>query len=277
MSIRLALARLQIETNQHTAAQQTLEALTDHEMFADQAWLLLGQLAERDEKWQLALQHYDQVLSGNLLLQATRASVRLLMQQNKAPSALALLQKKRYQAPELSEPLTLLGEQLLRQQQAFAAAIEWIDEGRQLLPENQESPQLLYSRALLNFHLEDIAQMEVDLRQLLDIEPNNATALNALGYTLVDKTDRINEGLLFIQKAHAVDSDSAEILDSLGWALYKLGRYEEALEHLTQAYAKLPESEIAEHLIQVFWQLNKNEQAEALLKQYPELDIKPNL
>ncbi len=275
LTVRLALARIQIETEQYSAAQTTLEELTHYEILADQAWLLLGQLAEYDKNWQLALQHYSQVTNGESLLEAIRASLRLLIQQQNLPAALSLLQEKRNQAPELSVPLTLMGEQLLRQQQDFTAAIAWVDEGRQLLPENQESPQLLYARALLNFHLKELEQMEEDLLQLLALDPNNATALNALGYTLIDQTERVNEGLLLIQKAHALDSESAEILDSLGWALYKLGRYEEALEHLTQAHAKLPESEIAEHLIQVLWKLNKIQQADDLLQQYPELDLQP--
>ncbi|GLR64749.1 tetratricopeptide repeat protein [Marinospirillum insulare] len=276
LPIRLALARIQIETEQYTAAKQTLKDLTDFDLLADQSWLLLGQLAERDQQWQLALQHYNQVTSGDPLVLATQASVRLLVENNQAPTALGLIQEKRSQAPELSVPLTLLGESLLRQQKDFAAALSWVDSGRDLLAENQESTQLLYARALLNYHLDDLNQMEADLNHLLSIDPNNAVALNALGYTLVDKTERINEGLLLIQKAHALDSESAEILDSLGWALFKLGRYEEALEYLEEAYARLQESEIAEHLIQVFWKLEKNEQAETLLNNYPELNLQPN-
>lgn len=275
LPIRLALARIQIETEQYSAAKNTLAELTHYDLLADQAWLLLGQLAERDKNWQLALQHYNQVTQVEFLLEATRASLRLFMQQNNLPAGLSLLQEKRSQAPELSVPLTLMGEQLLRQQQEFTHAVTWVDEGRQLLPENQESTQLLYVRALLNFHLKDLEQMEEDLTQLLALDPNNATALNALGYTLVDQTERVNEGLLLIQKAHALDSESAEILDSLGWALFKLGRYEEALEHLTQAHTQLPESEIAEHLIQVLRKLHKNKQADALLQQYPELNLQP--
>jgi len=276
LPIRLALARIQIETKQYTAAKQTLEELTSYEDLADQSWLLLGQLAERNGHWQQALKNYNRVISGEALLTATQSSTRLLMKQKQPSAALELLQQKRTSAPELSVPLTLLGEQLLRQQKDFSAALKWVDAGRQLLPENQESPQLLYTRALLNFHLNDLDQMEEDLKLLLSIDPNNAIALNALGYTLVDKTERINEGLLLIQKAHALDSESAEILDSLGWALFKLGRYEEALEYLEEAYARLQESEIAEHLIQVLWRLNKNKEAEALLKNYPELNLQPN-
>lgn len=276
LPIRLALARMQIETEQYAAARQALKELTEYTVLADQAWLLLGQLAERDKHKSLALQHYKKVTSGEALLEATRASLRLLIQQGKIPAAMSFLEEKRSSSPELSVPLTLMGEQLLRQQKDFTAALNWVDAGRQLLPENQESSQLLYTRALLNFHLNKISTMEEDLNLLLSFDPNNAIALNALGYTLVDQTKRINEGLLLIQKAHALDSESAEILDSLGWALFKLGRYEEALEYLEEAYARLQEGEIAEHLIQVFWQLNKNARAEALLKQHPELDLKPN-
>lgn len=276
LPIRLALAKIQIETKQYAAAKETLRQLTEFELLADQAWLYLGQLAERDNQWQEALQHYNQVTSGEPLLEALRASVRILVGQEQLAAALGLLQEKRDQAPELSVHLTLLGEQLLRQQKNYTAAITWVDEGRLLLPENQDSPQLIYARALLNYHLNDLVQMEEDLNLLLTLEPNNAIALNALGYTLVDKTERINEGLLLIQKAHALDSESPEILDSLGWALFKLGRYEEALEYLEEAYARLPENEIAEHLIQVFWQLNNNEQANLLIEKHPEINLQPN-
>lgn len=263
--IRLALARIQIETGQSTAARQTLEELTEHPLLADQAWLHLGQLAENDQDTTTALESYQQVTEGQALLEATRASTRILLQQNRHETALELLRLKRQQAEELTIPLTLMGEQLLRQQSHYAAALQWIDEGRYLLPEGQDSPQLLYSRAMINFQLNDLEQMENDLQQLLEIEPNSAMALNALGYTLVDRTARINEGLLLIQKAHALDSEAPEILDSLGWALFKLGRKVEAREYLEEAYARLPDEEIAAHLAETLWELGEQQQALELL------------
>lgn len=270
--IRLALARIQMETGQNPAARQTLEELTEYPLLADQAWLHLGQLAEADQDTDTALQAYQQVSSGQSLLEATRASTRILLQQNQHSQALQLLSLKRQQAPELTTPLTLMGEQLLRQQGQHAAALQWIDEGRFLLPDGQDSPQLLYSRAMINFQLNDLQQMENDLQLLLEIEPNSAMALNALGFTLVDRTDRINEGLLLIQKAHALDSESPEILDSLGWAMFKLGRKVEAREYLEEAYARLPDEEIAAHLAETLWELDARQQALDLLQQHLNTD-----
>ncbi|SFX66612.1 tetratricopeptide repeat protein [Marinospirillum alkaliphilum] len=270
--IRLALARIQIETGQYTAARATLEQLTDHPLLSDQVWLHLGQLAERDNEPDVALDHYAQVTAGQPLLDATRASVRLLLDRNQWMSALALLDKRRQQAPELNIQLTLLGEQLLRQQGDYRSALDWIDGGRALLPEYQDSPQLLYSRAMLNYQMNDLAEMEIDLRLLLEIEPNSAMALNALGYTLVDRTDRINEGLLLIQKAHALDSEAPEILDSLGWALFRLGRHEEAREYLEEAYARLPDEEIAAHLAETLWELGHRDEALQLLGRHLQSD-----
>lgn len=266
--IRLALARIQMETGQNSAARQTLEELTEYPLLADQAWLHLGQLAENDKDTAAALESYQQVTSGQALLEAARASTRILLQQDQYHGALQFLHLKRQQAPELTTPLTLMGEQLLRQQSDYAAALQWIDEGRYLLPEGQDSPQLLYSRAMINFQLNDLQQMENDLQLLLEIEPNSAMALNALGYTLVDRTSRINEGLLLIQKAHALDSEAPEILDSLGWALFKLGRKVEAREYLEEAYARLPDEEIAAHLAETLWELGERKLALELLKHH---------
>ncbi|MBE0506623.1 MAG: tetratricopeptide repeat protein [Marinospirillum sp.] len=266
--IRLALARIQMETGQNSAARQTLEELTEYPLLADQAWLHLGQLAENDKDTAAALESYQQITGGQALLEATRASTRILLQQNRYHSALQLIHLKRKQAPELSTPLTLMGEQLLRQQSDYVAALQWIDEGRYLLPDGQDSPQLLYSRAMINFQLNDLQQMENDLLLLLEIEPNSAMALNALGYTLVDRTTRINEGLLLIQKAHALDSEAPEILDSLGWALFKLGRKVEAREYLEEAYARLSDEEIAAHLAETLWELGERELALELLQQH---------
>lgn len=266
--IRLALARLQIETGQYDAARTALEQLTEEETLADQAWLLLGQLAEKDGNTDAALEHYQQVAAGQPLLDASRASVRLLEQQRQIQTAIDLLYQQRRRDSTLSVQLTLMGEPLLRQYGKPEQTIIWIDQGRNLLPIGQDSPQLLYLRAMTHHRLDDLDSAEQDLRLLLDIEPNNAMALNALGYTLVDRTDRINEGLLLIQRAHALDSESPEILDSLGWALFKLGRHEEAREHLEEAYARLQDEEIAAHLAETFWELGHQEQARALIRQH---------
>ena len=266
--IRLALARIQLETQQFAAARNSLQQLTDDELLADQAYIHLAELAEREGDWQQALDFYAQVEAGQALLDAVRASVELLLAHRQEANALELLDQKRRDNPELTVPLTLIGESLYRRNQDFTGAIDWINQGRELLPQGQESLRLLYARALIHYELDQLRAMEEGLRLLLEIDPNNAMALNALGYSLVNLTDdRIHEGLLLIKKAHALNSESPEILDSLGWALFRLGRLEEAREYLEEAFQRLPDEEIAAHLVETLWELGEQEEARTLLQQ----------
>ena len=91
------------------------------------------------------------------------------------------------------------------------------------------------------------------MRAILARDPNNATALNALGYTLADRTDRHEEALRLISRALELDPGEPAIMDSMGWVLYRTGRYEEALDYLTRAYAEFPDPEVAAHLGEVLW------------------------
>ena len=96
-------------------------------------------------------------------------------------------------------------------------------------------------------------QLERDLRSILSREPNNAQALNALGYTLADRTDRYEEAHELIAKALELKPDDYYILDSMGWVLYRLGRHQEALQYLRRAAAASDDSEVAAHLGEVLW------------------------
>jgi len=95
----------------------------------------------------------------------------------------------------------------------------------------------------------------------VEADPNNVQALNAYGYTLVDRTDRTKEGFGYIQRAYNMKSDDPAILDSLGWAYYRLGKYTEAIKYLRQALDILKDGEIAAHLGEVLWVSGDHEQA----------------
>lgn len=99
----------------------------------------------------------------------------------------------------------------------------------------------------------DLALMEADLRAILSRDPNNATALNALGYTLADQTDRVDEAYALISRALALDPEEPAILDSMGWVLFRKGEMEKSISYLTQAYAAFPDAEVAAHLGEVLW------------------------
>ena len=107
----------------------------------------------------------------------------------------------------------------------------------------------------------NFALAESDLRALLALDENNATILNALGYTMALHTDRQQEAYDLIIRAHTLSPDSPSIIDSLGWVLFKLGRSQEALNYLNQAYSMVPDPEIAAHLGEVYWVLGENNRA----------------
>ena len=90
--------------------------------------------------------------------------------------------------------------------------------------------------------------------------------MNALGYTLADRTDQYKEAEKLIRKALKIDPKSAAIIDSLGWVLYKLGRHEEALHELQRAYEQLNDHEVASHIVEVLAALERHDEALELLE-----------
>ena len=109
--------------------------------------------------------------------------------------------------------------------------------------------------------LGDIDGAEIDLRKILDLKPNDPDAMNALGYTLADRTDRYQEALVLIEKALEQKPESAAILDSMGWVLLKLGRFEDAEPYFIKAWEKSKDHEIAAHYGELLWLLGRQQEA----------------
>ncbi|MGB0734310.1 MAG: tetratricopeptide repeat protein, partial [Pontibacterium sp.] len=106
-----------------------------------------------------------------------------------------------------------------------------------------------------------------DLKHIIALENNNATALNALGYTMLLHTNRYQEAFDYISRALKASPDDVSIIDSMGWAHHKLGNYDKALEYLERAYSISQDEEIASHLIQSLWSTGQTERAQQLLKE----------
>ncbi|HSM27529.1 MAG TPA: tetratricopeptide repeat protein, partial [Thioalkalivibrio sp.] len=122
-----------------------------------------------------------------------------------------------------------------------------------------------YARGLVHERADDIPAAEEDFRSILEQDPDNASALNALGYTLADRTERYEEAYALIIRADELRPDDAAITDSYGWVLYRLGRLDEAVVKLRQAYALFPDGEIASNLAVVLWELGEREESRAIL------------
>jgi len=140
----------------------------------------------------------------------------------------------------------------------YAKSLEVLTGG---LDQYNDNPTLLYSRALVAERLEQRDLFESDLKTVIEVEPDNAYALNALGYFLADRDERLDESQIYLQKAHELKPEDAAITDSLGWLYYRQGKYIESIELLQKAYSLMPDTEIAAHLGEVLWV--SGEQAEA--------------
>jgi tetratricopeptide (TPR) repeat protein len=124
-----------------------------------------------------------------------------------------------------------------------------------------DEPSLLYARALMWERRDDIPRAEADFRKILVADQENVAALNALGYTLADRTDRYDEALTLIERARAAEPDNAAIIDSYGWVLYRLGRHDDALVELRRAYTMQKDAEIAAHVGEVLWVMGRKDEA----------------
>ncbi|SDD96274.1 Tetratricopeptide repeat-containing protein [Paracoccus isoporae] len=166
--------------------------------------------------------------------------------------------------PELPEGWIALGD-LMRQQEKWAQAVPAYDKAVALIdPADTDAlwfPR--YARAIALERLGDFPRAEADLRAALAIQPNNAQMLNYLGYSYVDRGENLDEALELIERAVRLSPDDGYILDSLGWALYRLGRYREAVEPQERAVALMSnDSLVNDHLGDIYWQVGRKREAE---------------
>ena len=241
-------------TWQRMASLESLEAAG-----ARHAWLtaVLAEILEMDEA---AIEWYSRV-DGALKQRADLRRAILLAGRDDLPRARALLgEVRRSPRPETTEQAWLIEGQLLAESGNNEQALELLSEALTELP---GSAELLYARAMAAVNAEQLALAEQDLRTIIQGDPENAVALNALGYTLSDRTDRQREALRLIETALELEPENPAILDSMGWVLFKLGRAEEGLPYLRDAAESEPHPEIVAHLIEALWTLNRRDEARA--------------
>ncbi len=154
--------------------------------------------------------------------------------------------------------LALNRHYFLMSEYQYEEALGAINEVLYYLPENVD---LIYARALVAAELRRLDIAEPDLRAIIASQPDHANALNALGYTLADQTERFDEARELIEKALKLRPNDAHILDSMGWIAYKQKDYDTAIEYLEKAFAASEEVEIATHLAEVLWETGDQERA----------------
>jgi Tfp pilus assembly protein PilF len=147
---------------------------------------------------------------------------------------------------------------LLFLQNKFDEADDLVRRGNEYLPKNVAGYALVSN---LLQHLNHGAEAEAALRKALQSDPNNALALNNLGYSMVERNEKLEEALAMIQRAVKAEPKNAAYLDSLGWAYFKLEKFEEAERYLAEAAQFGAAAAILDHLGDAFQKRGKLPQA----------------
>jgi len=229
---------------------------------ADKARYFLGQIAEEGKRWDEALNWFNAVGRGAQYLTARMHAAAMLAKRGHLDAARAHLRAT--ESKGASEQVQLLvGEaQLLRDAGRPADAHAVLTDA---LTQQPDQPELLYDLALLAEKLGRIDELETHLRRLLEIKPDHAHALNALGYSLAERNIRLDEARTLIERALELAPNDPFILDSKGWVLFRQGNLQGALDYLKRAFGVRADPEIAAHIGEVLWSLGRQDEARQTL------------
>jgi len=256
--LHFAVGVLAVELDKPAEARKDLQWLYEHGKRESESALFLGRLEEKQGNAKAAMEWYRRVEGKQYRTEARVLLANLLAQGGKLGEAREVLRQLRVSAPEQAVAVYLEEADLLKK---YGTSSQVWDLYSEALAENPGNADLLYSRALYAVGQNRLDILERDLKAIIAQDPKHADALNALGYTLADQTDRYAEALGYIQRALALKPDNPAVLDSMGWVLYRLGRMEEAIGYLKKALAAGFDGEIAAHLGEVLWAAGHKDQA----------------
>ena len=258
--ITLSFALLNIETKKLDEAVKAFEHLIKIDKKTPIANYYLGRIAQNQGDDKQAVAYYLRVKSGDYAFDSQLRIGVLLAALGKPDEGLAKLEALAEDQAEwtLRVKSYIAQGEILRHEKRYKEGVEMYSRA---LQQNREDTTLLYARGLMAEKVDRLDMAEADLLKVITKEPKNADALNALGYTLADRTSRYEEAHDYIKRAAELVPDDPAILDSLGWVSYRLGRMDEALKWLARAFSKLQDAEIAAHYGEVLWKTNQKDKA----------------
>jgi len=256
-----SLALLALEANQLEEAEDFFEKLVALDYQVQQAYYYLGAIAEEQNNRSRALRWYQKVEQGDHWIEVQIRIARLEAQGDDVDAARERLRKLRLGHPAQAQRLFLVEGDILIQLGRHQEAYDLYSQYLETQPDDSE---ILYARALTAEKLDRLDEAERDFRKVLQQDPENTRTLNALGYTLADRTERYEEALVYVQKALTQTPDDPAVIDSMGWVLYRLGRLQEARDYLQKAYDMTGDGEIGAHLGEVMWTMGDKDAARAV-------------
>lgn len=271
-SMIFSLAVIQFELAPDEGAEQLFQRLIEMDKHVSSANYYLGQIYENQRNLASAVQHYRKVEPGNAdYLKAIQRGNRLLTAAGAHDMSHGWFNELRERHPNNGLDFYMIESEILAQHQQYDNVHSLLSKALAQFPDNG---RILFARAIANQSRGNMALFEQDLRQLLEMDPDNTVALNTLGYTLADRGERLDEAFVLIERALQLKPDDPAIIDSMGWVHFRKGNYEEAIRYLRQAFDKLQDHEVAAHLGEVLWVTGEQEVAQEIWDQG--LQIKPD-
>ena len=261
---QMAEALVYMQLNQTDEAEAIFKKFENQSEWKYQSYFYLGKIKEKQGQIKKAIALFDKVSDGAFAFDAGISVITLLHKDKQFDEVDLRLSSLQAKFPKQKIKLMLIQAEFYSQQKEYEKSLVLINRALADYPNQKE---FLYARALIAEHLNKMDIVEGDLKKILEVEPNNVEALNALGYSLLNRPDRYSDAEKYLKKAIFLAPNEAVIVDSYGWLQFKLGNAVEALELLQRAYEKQKENEIAAHLAEVLWALGKKEEAEKLFNQ----------
>lgn len=262
--ILLTVAQFFYRTKDLDLAEQLLKrylALPGQIRNPDPARMMLGLIAEDKKDPEQALRWYGEVQPGDQFIPAVGRRAALTAKLGRIAEALEILHTVATTTSGERVRLLVIESDILRELGQQETAFKVLDDA---LLKYRDDHDLLYAQAMAAERINRLDAMEKSLRRLMNLDPKNANAYNALGYSLADRNLRLDEAQKLIEEALRLQPESAHIIDSMGWVMFRRGQIESALRHLIKAYRLAPESDIAAHLGEVLWVSGRKEEARTI-------------
>lgn len=255
--LRLSLALINMDLEAWEEAKVYLQDLINRGALLDSAHYYLGRTFEELLDSEQALISYDLVGRGSNYIPAQYRYAEILFSQQQYDVLHKHFERERRRNPDEAVDLYLIEAEGLNRQGQEERAMQLANQA--IAATN--STKLYYTRAMLADKRNDVAQLEADLRYIISQEPENAMALNALGYSLLEHEQHFEEAGQLILRAHDLDPEDPATLDSLGWYMFRSGDLAQAEQYLRKAFEAYPDAEVAAHLGEVLWTLGKKREA----------------
>lgn len=244
---------------------------------SQKAILLAADLLEQMGQYDLAVAEYAKISpSSSYFLSSELGRVGALRDGGKTEAALEVLYYLSREFSDIGIVHNSLGDFLRREERYSEAKIAY-DRAVDIYRENNNvSWVVLYARGITHERLQEWDKAESDFRNALTINPDQANVLNYLGYSLIDRGEKLDEAMTMIEKAVSLQPESGYIVDSLAWGLFKLGNYETAIPHMEKAAELMPVDPIVtDHLGDLYWAVGR--QLEAKFQWRRALSFDPEL